>query len=36
MKDKAGYIGFSPTEILADGLVYTKITTHLMKNGLQT
>ena len=33
MKDKAGYIGFSPTEILADGLVYTKITTHLLKNG---
>ena len=33
LKDKAVFIGFSPTEILADGLVYTKIIPHLLKNG---
>ena len=33
LKDKCGQLGFSPTEILAAGLVYTKAASHLLKNG---
>ena len=33
LKDKCDYLGFSPTEILTDGLVYTKMTTRLLKSG---
>lgn len=33
MKDKCKLLGFSPTEILADGLVYTKIAAKLLKEG---
>ena len=33
LKDKAGWIGFSPAEILADGLDYTKISARLLKSG---
>lgn len=33
LKDKCDYVGFSPTEILADGLNYKNITKHLLKSG---
>ena len=33
LKDRCGYLGFSPTEILAEGLDYTKVTSHLLKDG---
>ena len=33
LKDRCGYLGFSPTEILADGLDYTKIGAKLLKDG---
>lgn len=33
LKDKCDYLGFSQAEMLADGLEYTKITTHLLKSG---
>ena len=33
LKDKCSLLGFSPTEILADGLVYTKAAAKLLKEG---
>ena len=33
LKDKCSFLGFSPTEILADGLDYTKIAARLLKSG---
>lgn len=33
LKDKCDLLGFSPTEILSDGLVYTKIASRLLKSG---
>lgn len=33
IKDKCNYLGFSPTEILAAGLDYTKVAARLLKNG---
>lgn len=31
LKDKCGYVGFSQTEVLAEGFDYTSLTTHLLK-----
>ncbi len=33
IKDRCAYLGFSPTEILANGLDYTKIAARLLKDG---
>ena len=33
MRDKCKLLGFSPTEILSEGLVYTQIAARLLKNG---
>ena len=33
LKDKCDYLGFSPTEILAEGLNYTKVAAKLLKSG---
>ena len=33
LKDKCDYLGFSPAEILSDGLVYTNMTNRLLKSG---
>lgn len=32
LKDKCDLVGFSPAEVLVDGLDYTKLTTHLLKD----
>ena len=34
LKDKAGKVGFSQTEVLADGFCYENLATHLLGNGL--
>lgn len=33
LKDKCSFVGFSQAEVLAEGLDYRKLTTHLLKNG---
>lgn len=33
LKEKCGYVGFSQTEVLAEGFDYTMLATHLLKNG---